>query len=147
MAVKYKPAGFHTVTPYLTVEGVDKLINFLQRTFDAKVLERIVRNDGTVANPTIRIGDSVIMTASAGDEYKAAPSSLYVYVADTDETYKKALEAGGKSLMEPADMFYGDRNAGVMDVCGNSWWFATHIEDVTEAEVQQRENNRQPAAV
>jgi len=66
------------------------------------------------------------------------PTVLYLYVDDTDATYQRALEAGATSLMEPADQFYGDRNAGVEDPTGNHWWIATHKEDVPPAELARR---------
>jgi uncharacterized glyoxalase superfamily protein PhnB len=66
------------------------------------------------------------------------PSGFYLYVPDTDATYQAGLAAGGVSVMEPSDQFYGDRNAGVRDPWGNHWWIATHIEDVDEAEIQRR---------
>jgi uncharacterized glyoxalase superfamily protein PhnB len=65
--------------------------------------------------------------------------NFYLYVPDTDATYKKALEAGGISVMEPADQFYGDRNAGVKDPIGNSWWIGTRIENVPPDEMKRRE--------
>jgi uncharacterized glyoxalase superfamily protein PhnB len=61
-----------------------------------------------------------------------------VYVSDTDAVYKKALAAGATSVMEPADQFYGDRNAGVQDASGNMWWIATHVEDVLPEEMEKR---------
>jgi len=73
-------------------------------------------------------------------EWKPMPGTiyLYVYVNDTDAVYKRALQAGATSLMEPSDQFYGDRNAGVKDPVGNYWWIATHIEDVPPAELAKR---------
>jgi uncharacterized glyoxalase superfamily protein PhnB len=78
------------------------------------------------------------MIAEPRGPWTAAPAQLYVYVKDTDATYRRALEAGGVSVMAPADQFYGDRNAGVKDMCGNSWWIATHIEDVSPEEMRKR---------
>jgi PhnB protein len=78
------------------------------------------------------------MMGEARDEWPAMPGSLYLYVPDTDAVYKRAMEAGGKSLMEPADQFYGDRNAGVVDPSGNYWWIATHVEDVPPEEMEKR---------
>ena len=66
------------------------------------------------------------------------PGSRYLYVPDTDAVYQKAVQAGGTSVMEPADQFYGDRNAGVKDPVGNVWWIATHIEDVSDEELARR---------
>ena len=64
--------------------------------------------------------------------------SIYLYVPDTDAVYQQALEAGATSVMEPADQFYGDRNAGVKDPSGNLWWIATHKEDVSPEELAKR---------
>ena len=69
---------------------------------------------------------------------KPMPGAIYLYVNDTDATYKRALQAGASSVMEPADQFYGDRNAGVKDPVGNFWWIATHKEDLSSEEMGKR---------
>jgi uncharacterized glyoxalase superfamily protein PhnB len=74
-----------------------------------------------------------------------SPASIYLYVQDTDAAYRRALEAGATSLMEPADQFYGDRSAGVKDSQGNIWWIGTHIEDVSPEELARRAAAHQPA--
>ena len=132
------PEGLHTATPYLTIEGVPRLIEFLVHVFDARETERMARPDGKIAHAEVIIGDSVIMMGEARDEWKPMPASIYLYVNDTDETYKRALQEGATSLMEPADQFYGDRNAGVRDPVGNVWWIATHKEDVSPEELKSR---------
>ncbi len=86
----------------------------------------------------MKIGDSIIMMGEAAGQWKPLPSMLYVYVPDTDATYQRALQAGGRTLREPRDEFYGDRTAGVEDPCGNQWWIGTHIEDVAPEEMQRR---------
>ncbi|MDA4128945.1 MAG: VOC family protein [Thaumarchaeota archaeon] len=136
--VKPIPDGYHTLTPYLVVEDVPKLIDFLKKAFGAKELERTTRPDGTVRHAELRIGDSVVMMAEARGESKPMPCMLYVYTEDTNATYERAIKAGATSLMEPADQFYGDRNAGVKDPVGNSWWLATRMEDVSPNEIQRR---------
>jgi uncharacterized glyoxalase superfamily protein PhnB len=136
--VKPKPEGFHTVTPYLIVEGVAGLIDFLKQAFGAEEIERMASPDGGIAHAEVRIGDSIIMMGEPRDEWKPMPGSIYLYVDDTDAAYKRALEAGATSLMEPADQFYGDRNGGVKDPSGNHWWIATHIEDVAPEEMARR---------
>ena len=138
MAVKPIPDGYHTVTPYLTVQGVPKLIDFLKQAFEAQELERMTQPDGTIGHAEVRIGDSVVMMGEARDEWKPMPSGIYLYVNDTDAVYKRALQAGATSIMEPADQFYGDRSAGVKDSSGNHWWIATHKEDVPPAELKKR---------
>lgn len=132
------PNGYHTVTPYLTVAGAERLIDFLGRVFEAQETERVMRADGKVAHADVRIGESTIMLADSSSEWKPMPGAIYVYVDDTDATYQRALQAGGSSLMEPADQFHGDRMAGVRDPFGNVWWIVTHVEDVPVEELQQR---------
>jgi uncharacterized glyoxalase superfamily protein PhnB len=80
----------------------------------------------------------MVMMGEPGPEHPPMPAMLYLYVEDVDAVYRRALGAGAVSLMEPADMFYGDRNAGVKDQCGNQWWIATHKEDVSPEELARR---------
>jgi PhnB protein len=138
MDVKPIPDGYHSVTPYLIVEGADRLIDFVTQAFDAKEAERMTRADGSIGHAEVRIGDSVVMLSEARDEWKPMPAALYLYVPDTDAVYHRALEAGASSLMEPADQFYGDRNAGVKDPVGNLWWIGTRKEDVPREELERR---------
>ncbi|PCJ87475.1 MAG: glyoxalase [Flavobacteriales bacterium] len=138
MAVKPIPDGYNNVNAYLMVDDVEKLLDFLKNAFDAEEFERIATPDGAIMHAEVRIGDSVIMIGPAKDELGATHSMLYVYVEDTNAIYQRALQAGATSIMEPADQFYGDRNAGVKGPCGNLWWIATHIEDVSQDEMMQR---------
>ncbi|HEX8246780.1 MAG TPA: VOC family protein [Pyrinomonadaceae bacterium] len=140
------PEGFHTVTPCITVEDASRLIEFLEKSFDAVVQDKFFRADGAVGNASVRLGDSMVMIFEAHDQWKAKPASFYIYVPDCDAIYQKALAAGGASLLEPADMFYGDRNGGVQDFAGNEWWIATHVKDVSPDEIQEMENARRQTA-
>lgn len=127
-------AGFHAVTPYLLIEGVDPLIRFLCEAFAAEALCRETRADGSVMHAELRIGDSMLMVGEATEEFGAMPMSIYLYVQDCDATYQQALEAGGVSVFEVMDMPSGERYGGVRDPTGNIWWIATHVEEVTPAE-------------
>ena len=141
MAAKVKPIpdGFHTVTPYLIVDGAKKVIYFMQQALGAKHdHELTLRPDGMVMHATLKIGDSMVMISDASEHAKAMPVMLYLYVPDVDAAYQRAIKAGATSIMEPADQFYGDRSGGVKDAAGNSWFFGTHIEDVTAAELKKR---------
>ena len=139
MAVKPIPDGFHTVTPYLVVHGVDTLLDFLQRAFNAQQLHSpMMRPDGSIGHAEVKIGDSVIMMGEPMGDMQPMPGSIYLYVNDADAVYQRALQAGATSLMEPADQFYGDRSAGVKDAVGNQWWIATHKEDVPPDEMLKR---------
>ena len=139
MPVKPKPDAYHSVTPYLVVPGVAKLIDFMKQVFGAVETEQMEGAGGRIMHAEVKIGDSVIMMGEPmGGEWKSMPAMLYVYVADTDAVYERALQAGATSIMEPADQFYGDRNAGVKDTFGNQWWIATHKEDVSREELMRR---------
>ncbi|MGI8992383.1 MAG: VOC family protein [Bryobacteraceae bacterium] len=138
MGVHYIPEGHTNVVPYIVVPGIGKLIDFLKAVFDAEETERMARPDGAIMHAQVKIGGSILMMGEPQGEFGSMPSQLYVYVRDTDDVYKRAIEAGGTSLMEPADQFYGDRNAGVKDPFGNQWWIATHKEDVSPEELRVR---------
>jgi len=138
MAVKPIPEGFHSVTPYLVVDDAAQLLDFIQQAFDGKLTERMEGPNGTIAHAEVRIGDSHLMLSDARSPWKPTSSAIYLYVNDTDATYKRALESGGTSVMEPANQFYGDRNAGIQDPAGNFWWIATHVEDVAPEEMKKR---------
>ena len=132
MSVKSIPDGFHTITPYLLVNGVGKLMSFLSKAFDASELERRLRPDGSIMHAEVRIGDSIIMMGEPSGEFRPMPASLYLYVRDCDNVYQRALQAEGISIMEPTTRpAEGDRYGGVKDPSGNIWWIATHVEDVT----------------
>ncbi len=141
MPVLSKPEGYHTVTPFLLVKDTAKLIEFCQRAFGAIELFRMQSPDGIVMHAEIKIGDSILMLSDPGAQYKPMPCWLYLYVDDTDATYKQAIEAGAQSFAPPADQFYGDRNASVVDPFGNHWGIATHIEDVSPEEISIRAAN------
>ncbi|MCA6117177.1 VOC family protein [Bradyrhizobium sp. WSM 1738] len=141
MATKVKPVpeGYHTVTPYLVVDGADKIIRFMKEAFGAQpVFEPMMRPDGKVMHAEFRIGNSIVMISDASERAKATSAMLYIYVPNVDAVYQMALKAGGTSVMEPADMFYGDRSGAVTDPAGNRWHIGTHIEDVSPAELKKR---------
>jgi len=138
MAVKPIPEGYHSITPYLTIPGVAKLLDFLQQAFEAQELHRMARPDGTIMHAEVRIGDSPVMMGESMGSCEPMFGSLYLYVHDVDAVYKRALQAGATSTSEPADQFYGDRSAGVKDPVGNQWWIATHKEDVPPEEIARR---------
>jgi uncharacterized glyoxalase superfamily protein PhnB len=135
MAVKPVPDGYHTVTPYLAVKGAAQLIDFVASVFGGELTLRMGPPD-RVAHAEMRVGDSMLMLGDAPDE--PSPAALYVFVEDADAIYRRALDAGATSLREPETMFYGDRSAGVKDAWGNTWWIATHVEDVPPEELKRR---------
>ena len=131
------PAGYATVTPYLCVTNAAKLIDFLAQAFEAKLLFKMDGPGGRIMHAEMTIGDSRIMLAQP-EPGKETNAMIHLYLPDVDAVYKRALAAGAKSVREPADQFYGDRSAGVSDEFGNQWYIATHVEDVSEEEMQRR---------
>ncbi|WP_344980190.1 VOC family protein [Compostibacter hankyongensis] len=120
------PAGYQTVMPYLIVAGAEKLIDFTQAVFEAKVTHRTMRDEekNIIMHAEIMIGDSTIMFADATEQYAPQTAGMFVYVEDADEAYQKALDAGAVSVLEPADQSYG-RSCGVTDPLGNTWWITS----------------------
>jgi PhnB protein len=130
--IKFQPDGWHTVTPRIVVRDPENLIQFLKAVFHARGEFR----SGLPAE--IRIGDSVVMVSGGDGLRDLMPAFLYVYVDDTDSTYKRAVAVDAVSLEEPADMPYGDRRAMVRDAWGNIWQIATHKHDLSVAEIRSR---------
>ena len=136
------PNGYHTVVPYLVASDVGALIEFVTGAFDGIIRERMVNSSGRIAHAEIEIGDSVVMMGEAQENFAANSASLYLYVGDTVAVYAQALRRGATSVMEPADMYYGDRNAGVRDPAGNTWWIATRFRDVSAEELEKLAKDR-----
>lgn len=140
MPPKTTPSGFHTITPYLAVEGADRLLDFLQQSLGATLVEPPMRrDDGTIGHANLQIGDSRVMLCEVAPPWSPMLCSLYVYLGDVDAAYARALAAGGASLQEPRDQPYGDRSCGVRDHAGNQWWLATHLADVPLEELARRQ--------
>ena len=124
----FKPEGYASLSPYLVVDGAQKLIDFLLATFGAKVTRRFDNEDGSLMHGEIMIDDTVVMLSDASENYPAFPVWLHVYVPDVAATYAKALAAGGISVQEPVKKDDPDLRAGVQDPTGNTWWLATQVE-------------------
>jgi PhnB protein len=145
--VKPIPDGYHTVTPYLVVRDVPRLIEFVQQAFGATELMRHLRPDGSVMHAEVQIGDSRVMMGEAPPSSPPMPGCIHLYVVDMDALYHLALQAGATSLREPTDQFYGDRMAGVQDPAGNQWWIATHVEDVSPVDMALRAAAAAPSGI
>jgi PhnB protein len=108
----------NTVTPYLTVQRAEQLVDFVKQAFGGVELFRTTGSAGGLHAEVNMIGGY--------EGVEEMPTALHLYVPDADAVYQRALEAGATSLEEPVDQFYGDREAGVKDPTGNVWWIATH---------------------
>ncbi len=134
----FKPQGYHTITPYMTVHDAPKLIEFLKQVFGAVPGERHDRPDGKIMHAEIKIGDSMVMISDACEAMGPAPSHLYFYLEDVDTVFAKAIAASCTEIMPVADQFWGDRMGGVKDPWGNLYWISTHVEDVSPEEIEKR---------
>src|SRR5262249_11683375 len=140
MANKVKPIpdGYHSVTPYLIINGAAKALEFYKKAFGAIELFRMPQPDGKIGHAEIKIGDSPIMLADESpDRGFRGPQALggssiglMIYVDDVDKVFNQAVAAGAKVERPVKNQFYGDRSGGVIDPFGHVWYIATHIEDV-----------------
>lgn len=146
MTVKPKPEGYHSVTPYLMMQGAADAIEFYKRAFGAAELFKMDLPDGRVGHAEIIIGDSRVMLA---DDYGGesplhspqpggSPVGLLVYVDDVDAVFAQAVDAGAKIARPVQDQFYGDRTGTLEDPFGHIWFIATHKEDLLPSEIKQR---------
>ena len=146
MAVQPIPAGYHSVTPYLIVRDGAEAIEFYTKAFGAKELTRMEMPGGKIGHAEIQIGDSRIMMADEAPDmgflsplsFGGSPVALLLYVEDVNATYDQAMAAGAKSVKPLADQFYGDRAGTLADPYGHVWTVATHVEDVSEEELNKR---------
>jgi PhnB protein len=136
--VEFKPKEYHTVTPYLMVDGAAQLIEFMVDVIGGTELMRLPAPEGRVGHAEVRVGDSIVMVADAATPGDVMPTMLHLYVEDADSLYARAVTRGAASLQEPKTEFYGDRMAGVKDAFGNKWYFATHVEDLSPEEMSRR---------
>jgi PhnB protein len=118
----FTPEGWHTVTPRIVVHDAKRLVEFLRQVFGATGEYQQDRP------AVITIGDSMVMISDAGIRNPIS-AFLYVYVSDTDATYRRALDSGACILEEPFDTPYGDRRCMVEDQWGNTWQIATPMGD------------------
>src|ERR1700709_2542969 len=143
--VKPIPEGYHTATPFLTVDNGQKALEFYKRAFGAKEVMRLEGPDGKLGYAEIQIGDSRIPPS---DEFpnmnKSAKTlggsavAIMLYVEDADKVFQQAVAAGAKEVQPLKDQFFGDRTGSVTDPFGHRWYVCTHIEDVPPAELKRR---------
>ena len=144
--VKPIPDGYHTATPYLTLQNASAAIDFYTRAFGAKELCRMLGPDGKIMHAEITIGDSHIMLTdeSSASETKSpqtlkgTASALFLYVEDVDASFKQALKAGAKETQALENMFWGDRFGKLTDPFGHRWLLASRVEEVSPAEIEER---------
>jgi PhnB protein len=140
------PEGYETPTPYLIVDGAAAAIDFYKTAFGATEIMRMPNPDGKIGHADLMIGGGHIMLADASPDmgvrgpeaFGGSPVSLCIYVEDVDRVVGRAVAAGAKLTRPVADQFYGDRTGGLTDPFGHSWYFMTHVEDVSNEEMEKR---------
>jgi PhnB protein len=139
------PDGFRTLTPHITVNGAEKYIDFLKRAFNAVEVSRTPGAGGKLMHAHVRIGNADLMFNDHFPEHGAPPIAqgnwpitLHLYVPDVDAVFAKAVAAGATAVMPVADQFWGDRYGYVKDPFGFNWGIATHLEDPTPQEMNER---------
>lgn len=115
------PSGYQRIMPYLIIEGAADFFKFMQAVFGATEKMKVMRDEHTYMHAELQIGENTIMFTDATAEFPVQNAGLFIYVANCDDTYNKALANGATSIMEPVDQDYG-RGAGVKDAFGNTWW-------------------------
>ncbi len=145
MAVKAKPEGYHSVTPYLIVDGAEEAIRWYTEALGATEMLRLPMG-GKIGHAEIKIGDSMVMLADEFPEMDirgpksrgGATSSLMIYVDDVDAAFQRAISKGASQDRPVENQFYGDRSGTLVDPFGHKWTISTHVEDVPEEEMQRR---------
>ena len=144
--VKPIPQGYHTITPYLTVQNASRAIEFYSKALGAKEVMRMEAPGGKIGHAELKIGDSMLMLSDEMPQSKVrSPQSvggttagIFLYVENVDAFFDKAVAAGAKTVAKPEDMFWGDRFGSFMDPFGHHWSVATHKEDVSPEQMRKR---------
>jgi len=144
--VKPIPEGYHSVTPYLCIDGAAEAIEFYKKAFGAKELSRMPAPGGKIGHAEVQIGDSHVMLADEFPEMGfrspksigGTPVMMHLYVEDVDATVTRLASAGAKVVRAVEDQFYGDRGGKIEDPFGHSWYVSTHVEDVSPEELEKR---------
>lgn len=143
----YKPQGYHSLTPYLTIRGAHQALDFYRKAFDAEILYQMELPNGKIGHAEIKIGDSHLMLVDempdkndcrAPESLGGSAVGLMLYVPNVDEIIQQALAYGAKITKPVQDQFYGDRSGTLLDPFGHAWTIATHIEDVSGEELDRR---------
>ena len=134
------------MTPYLSIDGAAKAIDFYRDILGATERMRMGGPDGKIGHAELAIGESVIMLADSFPEMGAptpsmlggSPVTMMVYVADVDDVFARAIKAGAKEIAPVQNQFYGDRSGQFEDPFGHRWNVASHVEDVSPEEMGKR---------
>ena len=126
--------GYGSIRPYLYAKP--DMEGFIQTVFGATILARHDTPIGAHVEATI--GDSwlIIETAQSFPEHiNPTIGSVYIYVSDVDAAYAAAIEAGATAISAPEDKPYDERQCGIKDTFGNTWWISTYVAPIDSGEM------------
>ncbi|MEU6194333.1 VOC family protein [Streptomyces sp. NPDC047061] len=132
------PHGYTTLAPWVVTDDTGAFLDFVTEAFGGAELGRVPTEAGAIGHAEIRIGDTVLLAFDRSEDWPVLPSLLRVFVADADDTFARAVAAGGQVVTALADHAFGQRGGRVKDPFGNIWWVVAHIEDVSEEEMWKR---------
>ena len=119
------------ITPYLLYRDADAALKWLAHAFGLRKSGQSYQDAaGRVTHAEMKLGDALLMLGSPGADFKGprllgqATQNLYVDVANVDEHYARAVNAGARIVEQPKDTFYGARRYGAEDLEGHVWFFA-----------------------
>jgi uncharacterized glyoxalase superfamily protein PhnB len=122
----FKPPNYNSVSPYLVVQGAQRLVDFLGAVFSAEVTRRYDNPDGSIMHAELMLDDSIIMIGDSSSDYPANNFLIHVYVPDVDAVFKRAMAAGGTEGEAPQQRGGDpDRRGSFRDFAGNTWAIAT----------------------
>ena len=136
--VQNPPAHMPRISPYLYYDQPAAALEWLEQTFGLSRRFELPGPDGKLMHAELMLDDGVVMMGpTCAEENSRSPAqltgvhqSLYVYVDDVDAHCEHARHHGARIIMEPTDMFWGDRMYSVKDIEGHHWTFAQHVRDV-----------------
>ena len=146
------PPGHENLIPHLVCDSCSEAIEFYKKAFGAEEVNSMLEpGGGRIMHAAIRIATCFVFLNDDFPEtcggkslspaaLKGTPVTIHHYVENCDAAIKRAQQAGATVLMAPEDMFWGDRYGVVTDPYGHKWSFATHIKDLTHAQMQAAMN-------
>ena len=137
MALQAIPDGYHSITPTFSTQDPEKAVAFFQKAFGAEVRVGMKGPDGKLVHCEMQIADSRFMFGPPMDG-KPRGMNVMLYVPNCEAAFKRAVGAGAEVIKGIEDQFYGDRTARLQDPFGNEWYLGTHVEDVSEQEMERR---------
>ncbi len=121
------PEGFGAVTPYLSVRDAPGFVDFLVRGLGGVHVGTHTRPDGSVANAQVRWHGTTVMVGESREAADLSAISLILYVEDADAAVAQAVASGATQIMAVSDQPYGDRQGGVSDRWGMTWWLSQRL--------------------